>query len=280
MKKFLFSLVSILFVFSLAACNQKADPVDSKTKDKKGLTLQEVFEKTTDASKDIKSLHADMELNQKINIPGQSEPMDTKSNINVDMVLDPMTMHQKMKMEVQGGGQNQAIDMEAYLAKEGFFLFESTSKQWMKMPEELSKQVIQMPEQQANPAEQLKQLKQFSDDFSFKQNDTQYILNLKASGEKYDQFLKDSAKQLLPDQFKQSEELFKNISFKNVKYEIFIDKKTFNIQELNLTQEMDMKIENNDMSIKQVMNSKYSDYNKLTKITVPKDVLDNAQEMK
>lgn len=283
MKKLVTSIVSILLLFSLAACGQqKAEPVNSKTNKKDGLTLAQVFAKTTEASKDLKSVHSDMEINQTMNIPGQESTMDIQSNLSVDIVLNPMAMHQKMKMSMKGGDeslQNQDMDIEAYLAKEGFFFYDPTTKQWMKMPEELSMQMLQMPEKQANPAEQLKQLQQFTDDFSFKQNDTQYILNLKASGEKFDQFLKESAKELMPDALKESADALENIKFKNVKYEIFIDKKTFNITTLNMNQEMEMAMDGQKLNLKQEMKGTYSNYNKLREIKVPQEVLDNAQEI-
>jgi len=283
MKKLVFSFVSILLFFSLAACGQQtADPVDSKTKKKESLTLAQVFAKTTEVSKDLKSVHSEMEINQNMNLPGQDSTMDTHSNLSVDIVLNPMAMHQKMKMDIKGGdasAQDQGMDIEAYLAKEGFFLYDPTTKQWMKMPEELSKQILQMPEQQANPAEQLKQLQKFTDDFSFKQNDTQYILNLKASGEKFDQFLKDNAKELMPDALKESADALNNIKFKNVNYEIFIDKKTFNITALNMKQEMEMDMEGQKLTLKQDMKGTYSNYNQLSEIKVPKEVINSAQEM-
>ncbi|MGV3465914.1 MAG: DUF6612 family protein [Heyndrickxia sp.] len=283
MRKLVTSFLSILLLISLAACGQQtADPVDSNTKKKTGLTLAQVFSKTTEASKELKSVHSDMELNQTMSVPGQDSTMDIHSNMAIDMVLNPMAMHQKMKMEMKGGDaslQDQAMDVEAYLAKEGFFFYDPTTKQWMKMPEELSSQLLQLPEQQVNPAEQLKQLQQFTDDFSFKQNDTQYILNLKASGEKFDKFLKENAKELMPEALKESAEALNDIKFKNVNYEIFIDKKSFNITALNMNQEMEMAVDGQKLSLKQEMKGTYSDYNKLSEIKVPQEVLDNAQEI-
>lgn len=283
MRKLVTSFLSILMLISLAACGQQtADPVDSNTKKKTGLTLAQVFSKTTEASKELKSVHSDMELNQTMSVPGQDSTMDIHSNMAIDMVLNPMAMHQKMKMEMKGGDaslQDQAMDVEAYLAKEGFFFYDPTTKQWMKMPEELSSQLLQLPEQQVNPAEQLKQLQQFTDDFSFKQNDTQYILNLKASGEKFDKFLKENAKELMPEALKESAEALNDIKFKNVNYEIFIDKKSFNITALNMNQEMEMAVDGQKLSLKQEMKGTYSDYNKLSEIKVPQEVLDNAQEI-
>ncbi|MBS4175111.1 DUF6612 family protein [Bacillus sp. FJAT-49736] len=282
MKKWLVSFVSILLLLSLAACGQTADPVDSKTKKKDSITLSEVFAKTNEASKKLESVHSDMELNQIVNVPGQETPMELHSTISADMVLNPMALHQKMKMNVKGGEeaiQNQTMDIEAYLAKEGFFMYEPTSKQWMQMPEEFSNQILQMPEQQANPVEQLKQLQQFAKDFSFKQNDTQYILNLKASGEKFDQFLKENAKKLMPDALKEDMEALDNLKFKNVNFEIFIDKKTFNITSLNTNQEVEVISDGEKMNMKQEIKSTYTNYNKLKEIKVPKEVLDTAQEL-
>ncbi|MGE8206245.1 DUF6612 family protein [Heyndrickxia sp. NPDC080065] len=284
MKKLVLSLVSIMFLLGLTACGQTADPVNSngKSNKKDGLTLQEVFEKSTDASKKLKSVHSDMELKQTMNVPDQQAPMNINSTLSIDMVLNPIAMHQQMKMTMEGGDesvQGQSMDIEAYMAKEGFFLQDPTSKQWVKMPEELSKQALQMPEDQVNPAEQLKQLKQFTDDFSFKQDEKQYILTLKASGEKFDKFLKETAKQLMPEQLKANEEVFNNLTFNSMDYEIFIDKKTFNITALNMTQDLDMLIENQKVNMKQEMKGTYTNYNKITEIKVPKEVIETAQEL-
>ncbi|OOP69701.1 hypothetical protein BWZ43_03890, partial [Heyndrickxia oleronia] len=111
------------------------------------------------------------------------------------------------------------------------------------------------------------------------QDDAQYNISLKDSGDKFDQFLKDNAKQLMPDQLKENEELFNNLKFKNVEYEIFIDKKTFDITKLNMTQELEMAIEDQKMTMKQEMKSTYTDYNKIKEIKVPQEVLDNAQKI-
>lgn len=148
----------------------------------------------------------------------------------------------------------------------------------MKLPSELSSQILQMSEGQTNPSEQLNQLKQFVDDFEFKQDEKSYILTLKASGEKFDQFLKDNVKATMPPDM-QDEAAMSDVTFNQVDYELFIDKETFYLTALNMVTDMDTDVNGQKMNMNLDMKSTYSNYNKVESIEVPKEALENAQEV-
>ncbi|WP_433743916.1 DUF6612 family protein [Falsibacillus pallidus] len=292
MKKITSAIVMLVLVFSLAACNQTAKQVDSGKKEssekdsKSTLTLEQVFEKSLDASKDVKSLSAVMDLKQHMESSQQSAPIQTVSHIEMEMVQKPLSLHQKMKMEMgdaSGDAGNDALqnyETESYLTKDGFFMFDPTQQKWMKMPKEFSDQIMQMSDYQTNPGDELKKLKQYADDFSFEQDDKHFILKLKASGDKFDQLLKDSMNQMMPEQLKENEGMLKNIKFNGAEYEILINKETFLTDALNMTTDIEMKVDDTQsLQMKQEMKGTYSDYNKNLNITVPQDILDNAQEV-
>ncbi|MGX1826560.1 DUF6612 family protein, partial [Heyndrickxia sporothermodurans] len=83
----------------------------------------------------------------------------------------------------------------------------------------------------------------------------------------------------MPDGLKENADALNNITFKNVNYEIFIDKKTFNVNSLNMTQEMEMAMEGQKINLKQEMKGTYSNYNKVNEIKVPKEVKDTAKKI-
>ncbi|MGW8788709.1 DUF6612 family protein, partial [Heyndrickxia sporothermodurans] len=58
-----------------------------------------------------------------------------------------------------------------------------------------------------------------------------------------------------------------------------IDKKTFNVNSLNMTQEMEMAMEGQKINLKQEMKGTYSNYNKVNEIKVPKEVKDTAKKI-
>lgn len=205
MKKTMSIIFGAMLMLMLAACSQTADPVDKKGESKQGtstekaskdkeneLTLEDVFKKSEAANKDVKSFNVKIDMKQTVEAAGQKQ--DINSDIDMSFVTEPMAMHQKMTMSLDG--QKQEID--SYLTKDGFYMYEPTQKMWMKLPEEFSGQILQMSEGQSNPSGQLEQLKAFVNEFDFKQDDKNYILTLKADGDKFDKFLKDSVQDALP----------------------------------------------------------------------------------
>jgi len=266
----------------MAACNQTAGSVNGdndnkgkETQNKSDLTLTEVFEKSGDAMNGLESYAAVMNMTQKMEMAGES--MDIGSKTDMQYIVDPLTLHQKIEIDM--GEENQIQAMEAYLTEDGFFMYEPSQDMWLKLPEEFVDQVLNLQEGQQNPADQLKQLETFIDDFKFTQDDSQYILTLKADGEKFNEFLKETMLSAMPEGLPLDDELFGNMTFNEVEYEIFIDKKSFYTTQLNMTMDMDTDVEGQTMKMKQKMNAVYSNFNGIDSIQVPEEALENAQDI-
>ena len=277
MKKNLSYLVGLLLVFMLAACNQTAEPVNKdKSEKQSSLTLEEVLEKATAASESLKSFSVKMEMSQNISSNEPGVNMDTQSAIDMDIVTDPMAYYQKMSMTMG----EEKVDMESYFSEAGMFFYEPTGGQWMKFPQEMTDMFLQMTgEQQQNPGDELKKLQQFADDFTFEQDDKNFILKLKASGEKFNTFIKETAMESMPTGMTEEMDLFDNMDIKSVNYEIIVDKESFNPVSLKMDMEMDMTVEDETITLKQEMDAKYLNLNAIDAITVPQEIIDSAVEM-
>ncbi len=285
MKRSLMILLGALLALMLAGCNETAKQVDQKTEGKKEvtegkkestseLTLQEVFDKALDVQEKVTGFETIIEMNQKITM--NEETIDMKSDIEAKVVTDPLTMHQKMTMDV---GNGEKFEVDSYFTSDGLYMFEPMEKVWIKLPKEFSDQMNQLNTEQSNPAEQLKQFTSFINDFEFEQDDSNYILTLKASGEKFDEFIKERVKSTMPDDMPLSEQIFDSMTFDHVEYVMKIDKETFHLQQLDVAIDSTTKIEAETMHLQQEMKSVYSQYNEVDKITVPAEVIENAQEI-
>lgn len=282
MKKSLSILVGLLLVFMLAACNQTATPVNNATdsnkeasKEKQSeLTLEEVLEKSTAASESLKSFSVKMDMDQKISSSVEEMNMDMKSVIDMDVVMDPMAFYQKMTMTIG----EEKVEMESYFSEDGMFFYEPSGGQWMKFPQEMTDMFLQMTGEQQNPGDELKKLQRFVDDFTFEQDDKNFILKLKAEGEKFNQFIKETAMESLPADLAQ-EELLDQMNIKSVDYEIVIDKETFNPVSLIVDMDMDMTVEGETINLKQKVNAQYLNLNNIDVITVPQEVIDSAVDI-
>ncbi|WP_394580443.1 hypothetical protein LG291_20730 [Cytobacillus firmus] len=287
LRKSLAILTGFFMILMLTACNETAKPVnesaagtekkEAKTEESSEMTLEEVLKKSTEASEELKSFSVKMDMSQEMSSGAEGENMNIDSVIDMDVTTDPMAFYQKMTMSMAGA--EESYDIESYFTEKGMFLYDAAGQQWMKFPKEMSDELLQMSSQQTNPGEELKKLQEFVDDFTFEQDAKSYILKLKADGEKFNDFVKETAAETLPPELAANGEMLDNMNIKGVEYEIVIDKETFYPSVLNMIMDMEITAEGQKISMKQNMNGQYSNYNKVEAIAVPQEVLDTAVEM-
>lgn len=285
MKKWSMLLAVTTLSLGLVACNDTATPTpDTKTEQTSNLTLQDVFKKSMEQSESIKSLSANINMTQLIEVPSQEISMETTSKMDMDMVIEPLSLYQKgtTSMTMPGMPSSEQADdmeMESYMTEQGFYMFDSMSNQWTKLPSDMYEQIMSMSQKQADPAKQLKDLEAFKDDFTFEQTDTSYVLKLAASGDKFNELIQKQLADTMPDMMVEEQELLKEMNIEKVNYEIFIDKETFNTTALNMIMDMTMMVEGEEMKLSQNLKSTYNKYNEVEKIAIPQKIIDNAQEM-
>lgn len=274
-KKTFLLLTFFMVLLTLTACNKTATPANETAEKKDPLTLEEVFNKSLEASKKITSFSVEMNLDQNISFDDETEKM--KSVIHMDAVTDPLTFHQKMKMEVEG--MSDKIETESYFSKKGMYFYDPEENIWMKFPSNMSDQILQLSGEKSNPLSDLENFKKFVDDFTFEQNDNNYILKLNASGDKFDQLIKETIQETLPNEFKETMENLDKMKIRNVYYEYLIDKKTFLPVETIVKMDMDINVDEQNFTLKQSVHGKYKDYNKLKEIVIPQEIIDKAVEI-
>ena len=285
MKKWSMLLAVTTLSFGLVACNDTATPTPgTKTEQTSNLTLQDVFKKSMEQSESIKSLSANIDMTQLIEVPSQEISMETTSKMDMDMVIEPLSLYQKgtTSMTMPGMPSSEQADdmkMESYMTEQGFYMFDSMSNQWTKLPSDMYEQIMSMSQKQADPAKQLKDLEAFKDDFTFEQTDSSYVLKLAASGDKFNELIQKQLADTMPDMMVEEQELLKEMNIEKVNYEIFIDKETFNTTALNMIMNMTMVVEGEEMKLAQNLKSTYDNYNEVEKIEIPQEIIDNAQEM-
>ncbi len=107
------------------------------------------------------------------------------------------------------------------------------------------------------------------------------ILTLDASGDKFNEFIKETAMENLPPELAAGagEDAFEGLNINSVQYEILVDKETFYPNVLNMTMDMEMGVEGDTVNVIQTVNGEYTDFNNIESITVPQEVLDSAVDM-
>lgn len=286
MKKLLMAMAAGTLTLGLAACNDTAEPKEGTPEEKQSdLTAEEVYEKALSASQEMKSAEATVDMEQKITIPSQEVEMNTSTNMDMKMTLDPLAMHQKGTMSLNGaGGEEMSMDIDAYVTEDGsMYMLDPQSGQWMKMSGAIPG-LEQMTGQQPDPSEQLKQLQEFAKDMKFEQDEKEYILTLAADGEKFNELIKQTLQEQLPPEMleqmgEEEQQALENMNINELQYELHVDKETFNMTTMNMVMSMTMEEQGETFNMDMDTKTAYTNINGIEKIEVPQEVIDSAVEL-
>lgn len=258
------------------------------------LTEEEVFSKALAKQLDVKSMKATMTMTQAIEMSEGKETFktNTSTKMTMDAVVDPMQFFIEGTIAMTEPESGEAIEMplKMYMtAKDGMYMYEATEGAWMKFPSEMFNSILDQAGVQVSAADQIEMLKEFAKDFTMQETNSAYILTLNADGEKFSQLIKEQVAAVLPtlesglesDEATKAEmeALFNNMSFDNVKYQVTIDKQSFDIKNIVMDMTLGMAMEGVKMKIDQKSNITYDEYNTISTITIPQEVLDNAKEL-
>lgn len=301
MKKFYYFVTAIILSVMLAACGQsnetdgKTDngntnsgtPVENnanqdKENDKENednekaedesVSAEQLFDKLLAAQDDLKSFTADITMDQDM-VYGE-ENMKTSTKILMDYVSDNEF---SQKLSTSAAGQN--IDMEMYYVEEGLFIFQEGQDQWMKAPKDMVDQLMQMDDSQTDPYAQIIQLKDLSEHFEVKEEGDTYVLTIKAGGEEFNEFIKETALEQFAGDDVDAEKLLDGMKINSTDYHIVIDKETYFPVTVKIDMDMTMTQEDEKVDMKQNINMTYSNYNEIEKIELPEGVAEDAVEL-
>lgn len=257
---------------------------EQPTTPKDSALLEEVFTKTLAKQKELKSMKATMTISQTVeaNDGKETMKMESKGNMKMEIVTEPMQFFADGSMALTDPTSGEAINLpiKMYMtAKDGMYMYEAEQKAWVKFPKQLFEDVLSQTGMQPDATEQLEMLQAFAEDFSLVETANRYELTLKGSGEKFTELVKQQLGAMDLGMEADLEAQMGNISFDGLTYKLLINKETFDVEEIAMDMTLKMQVEGNSIKTRQQTTIKYHDFNAVTTITIPKDVLDNAKEM-
>lgn len=285
MKKWLTLIFASLLIFVLAACGDTSDDAKSSGGDKVDTKdLEEIYEKALKRQDELKSVSADMvmDLNMKLDAGDDSGEMKSTTDFKMDMVLDPVAMYMKGKMSSKGDSEEASFDsiIESYITKDAMYLYDESSKQWMKLPESYVEDALGQTTEQASAKEQLESIKSFIDDFKVEEKGDSYVLTLNAESDKFAKFMMEQMNLADSLQISNDEkELLENMKFNKVGYVLTISKDNYDLTNCDVVLNLTIEQDGQKAIIETAYDIEFSNFNGVKEIKVPQDVIDNAIEM-
>lgn len=229
------------------------------------LKAADVYKKSLEASQKLESLGMDMTM--KMNMAVGADKVDLDSTIAADVIMKP-ELQMDMKMDVSMLGQQ--VKMQMVLVKDGFYMMDPAGN-WAQMPKEQADLMIGSTKDQIDPAAQMNQLKEFAEDFTMTETDSDYTLKLTATGDKFKKFMQDQVKKQLSSQQALSGMAgdMPDVTFNKAEYTLVIDKKTYNSKAVDMILDAEFTAEGEKVSMVMDMKSKFNKYNEVKEIKVP-----------
>lgn len=294
MKKWTKGLAAGLLVLALGACgsaeepNVKADAntnTSSKGKEtdkeveKNELTAQEVYQKSLEASESIKSMHADFAIQQNLKTTDE-EPMSMKNDISItmDMVTEPMSLHQKMEVV---GDAEENMDLEMYGAGDELYIqTDGMEGDWIFVPTEMQEEILAGMDS-SNAMMDLEVFKDFTKEFTLEESGDEYILSLSVTGDKFSGLLKELMDQTSVggQEMGDGEGAIENIEVKKIDLTLHLDKETYYTNSFDMKLDAIMDLAGYRTVTIQNIKAKMSNVNELEEIVIPDEVRNNAYDM-
>lgn len=292
MKKLAIFVVSAALALGLTACGGKdngpsnggnsSTPPTNQTEQNQGSgnnqnnalpTVEELIEKSTAASADLKSFSMTLDMKQNINITAGDQKQEQKVEMKStsDFVKEPLTMFQDLDMNM---GELGSQKMVQYITKDG--MFAQIEGNWVKMPEETTKELMATLEESSKPEKQLENFKAIAKDTVVTEEGNDYVLTASLSGDN----VKELAKSFM-NQGGQNEDMAAMLDAMNItsiKVVTAMNKETYYPTRSDVVMSAEMEQEGQKITIDMDMKSVISKYNEIEEIVVPEEAL-NAPSM-
>ncbi|GGD90777.1 DUF6612 family protein [Paenibacillus nasutitermitis] len=293
MKKWTAGLLTAIMVLGITACGSKENnepdggtsgtPVNESTnsgktpdagttvKDSGSIpTVDELIQKSTDASIALKSFSMEAKVNQNITMGEGDQKQEQKIDLNMksDLIKEPLQMYQDIEMKMADGSQS----IKQYIMEDG--IYSQVDGNWAKLPNEMKDQMIASMANTIKPESQMEQFKSISKDTKVTEEGDHYVMTAELSGDGVKELAKSLMSQAGGGSNEQVAAMMDSMNIKNIKIVYGVDKKTYLPTKSDVAMTMDMDQEGQKVSLDMVMASTISNHNEIKEIKVPQEALD------
>ncbi|MEC1177221.1 S-layer homology domain-containing protein [Metasolibacillus meyeri] len=246
--------------------------------------LETVFTKAIEKQSTVESMKATMTMTQSMTFQEGTEQttVNASGNMKMSIVNKPMQFFIEGTMSVLEPTSGEAIDMplKMYMTeKDGMYMYEGFTSTWIKYPSAMFDEVLAQAGAQVNAAEQLAMLQKFASDFKLEEAGNYYVLKLTGDGEGFTALVQEQLNAMNLGLGEEELAEMQNMKFDQFTYEIKVHKETFVIEEMVIDLGIGIASEGVKIKVTNKSTIKYSDFNAVTTITIPQEVLDNAEEL-
>ena len=233
------------------------------------MSAEELLTKAQAATNELKSYNMVANIDQSMTLNGEEN--QSKTTMNTDIVMDPVSGYQEIKADAAGT----STDIKQYITADAIYM--EVEGQWRKLPEEQRAQMMSTLESGANLDSSFDQFKSVAEDMKVTEEGDDYVLTASLSGDK----IKSMAADVLGGTDEQSAAAMDQMNIEEMKLTYALNKDTFyptrSLVDMTMSAESGEGDQAMNMSMHMIMDSTISKHNEIDAITVPKEVVDSAK---
>ncbi|MBB6450365.1 hypothetical protein HNR44_002348 [Geomicrobium halophilum] len=246
---------------------------DSETEGDPG--AEEILERSVEAMSEVYSFALRMETIQEVHFNGGG--FRTKTESENEVTTEPFAYYEDTTMVDEDNDEE--IHMETYFTEEGFF---THVDEWVKFPADVESDIRGLSEYQQNPEQYLEMLttQLDTDSLEIEENEDHYTITVRG----HDEGMLEVAMSIMENHDNGMgmiiDDIMSVVDVNEVIYEIVIDKETHYYQEFNANVDMNIEVEEGEsVTSQQIISTTYESFNEINEITVPEEVIEDAEEI-
>lgn len=250
--------------------NEKENP---KEEPREEVKVNDIILKAIEATESLTSYTFEFDMEQKMDMI--ENEMIMKGKTVMDVVLNPLSIYQKMDMTITINGESRDMGTESYFTPEGIYTSDSISNVWIKLPDELWDSSIQSSGTQKGIEDQLKLLNEFMDSITMEQESSHYELTIKGNDVSFAKLVNTLALSNVDDE---TFNLVGNMTIEQFEYIMHFDKTNFYPIKNEIKSVLTFSGDGDSTTFYQTLTGTYSNHNKFDKIEIPDEVINNVVE--
>lgn len=245
-----------VLLLAVAGCTQ--------VKANKSLTAKDVFEKSMEASSDLKDVQAHFAI-ENLSAPVDPEQKKTtKYDIQSVYTSQPSLLHQIVRISQTG---TEPGDVELYRIDDRLFGKDGKESEWEEVPFLLT-ETFGSIYRYINPAMDLSLFENFKDEFELEPADYGYALTLTMTKDQFEQF----SQQLGPEYGGAFQDDKAFLLVERLDFEIVVDRNTFFVTDFKMLTDTTTYVGRDSHRTRHKVNATYSYFNDVDAIQVPEKI--------
>jgi hypothetical protein len=281
-RKALSTIMLSSLLFGTTACSNPVTYVIDKVTGPK--TAEEVLQKSLEMSKKVKNYNVVMDMKQEMGLMGELVSMSVHSNAM--MIMDPLTVHQTTKLTSSNGkdtnNQGISLNMDMYMTKDGFYMKDSTTKNWTHYTSKDFQALTGLQNlQDQTPSKQLDMIKKLIKNAKLIKKENQYVIQVnQVSDNDAEKFILKNFEQTVGTDKEMKKLVSKSLEIKKLDIELTFDKETFYPIEMDVAFDLSFAFNGQKTEVKQEVDTVYRNINKIQKFELPNEIKTSALEVK